>query len=159
MPKLDDGYISTLDVISSEQRLAFDGYKLEDTDDEGSLGLTIYLTQGQRRLGGWLNIFQSADNNDGYIAKQLARPVLQAIVHYLNAGGDPQELEALFGPAWNMPKLNHHGFKLAGVYDESNREVYFISSDNRVVRVVPGVVSEEVSQEELDEEDTSSDDD
>ena len=91
------------------------------------------------------------------VAKERARPLLQAIVYFLNAGGDPADIEDFASTVGHMPQLDYREFELAGVREYNDREVYYVTSDQRVIRVFPGVVAEEVSQEELesDEEDTA----
>jgi hypothetical protein len=148
---VDDEYVSARAVMSDVTRLAFDGYQLADRDTENTVGLVITLMDGARQLGSWRG-FSAVRNRQGEIAKELARPVLQAMVHFLNAGGAPADILEFAGLAEHMPQLNYRGFELAGVRDESDREVYYITDDQRVIRVFPGIMSEEVSQEELDEE-------
>ena len=145
-----DDYVPARSVVPDRQRLAFDGYKVVDSDTESILGLSLHLQDGQRRIQSWPNVFQAVRNRPGEIQKELARPLLQAVANYLNAGGDPDAMRDLVDFTMFPPKLSFPGFELAGVREESDREVYFITTDRRVIRVIPGVISEEVSQEELD---------
>lgn len=158
MPSVDDEYVSARDVMSNEQRLAFDGYQLIDSDSDKMLGLTIQLMDGQRQISKWPNVFQAVKNRPGETAKQLYRPVLQAVVHFLNAGGDPLEIADLAQTVESMPMLRHNGFTLVGVHDDVARDVYYVTDDKRVIRVTPGLISEEVPEDELeiidDEEDS-----
>lgn len=148
----DDVWVDARAVISDAMRLAFDGYQLIDHDTENTVGMSLRLTYGQNVMGLWPHVFIAVRNQDGIIAKERARPLLLAMVHFLNAGGDPADICSMLPMPESLPKLEYPDFELSGVYDESEREVYYITKDKRVIRVIPGLLSEEVSQEELDED-------
>lgn len=152
-PQDDDLWVSARSVISDTTRLAFDGYRLVDSDTENILGLTMQLMDGQREINRWPNVFQAVRNRPGEIAKDRARPLLNAVVQFLNAGGDPEDISSMVPSTCCLPKIEYKDFELAGVYETVEREVYYITKDDRVIRVFPGIMSEEVSEEELNEED------
>lgn len=153
----DDEYISARTVLSDATRLAFDGYKLVDTDTENTIGLTVQLMDGQRQHLLLKNVFQAVRNRPGEIARERARPLLQAFAHFLNAGGSPGDLVDYAHTFAQAPQIEYRDFELAGVYEEVEREVYYIiTKDQRVIRVCPGIMSEEVSKEELEDDEEDS---
>jgi hypothetical protein len=152
MPLLESDEVPARSVMTDAMRLAIDGYQLVEEDTENTLGLAIRLVDGQRQFDN-VKMFSAVDNRQGAIECDLRRPLLQAIVNFFNAGGSPDDLLEYASALVHSPQLQHEGYELAGIVEEIDREVYYITKDARVIRVVPGVTWEYVSQEELEDQD------
>jgi len=148
---LEPGEVAARTVMTDQMRLAIDGYQLIDDDTDGTLGLAIRLVDGQNHFDN-VRMFSAVRNKQGQVDKDLHGPLLQAMTHFLNAGGDPADLKEYADDLAHCPKLNHKGYELAGIFEDVVREVYYITKDERVVRVFPGITWEYVSQEELEEQ-------
>jgi hypothetical protein len=145
-------------VMTDGMRLAIDGYQLVENNTENTLGLAIRLADGQNQLEN-VKMFSTVDNRFGRIQRDVHRPLLQAIANFLNVGGDPGDLLEYAESLAPCPQLVQPNYELAGVFEDVDREVYYITKDERVIRVFPGITWEYVPKEELedqDDEETSS---
>lgn len=133
------------DVLREEHRLALDGYHITVMPAELNTTLAkITLMSGQETYEQatiWLDA--ACPTRD--------EAVLEAMIGYLNSGGDPAHLSELAERLRVLPRIVPNQYKLLGTYGHVAWVSYYRHQDGRLFEVHHGSMAEEITQEELDD--------
>jgi len=137
--------IRSVDVLRDEFRLALDGWHLTVTPprNDGSSPLAnINLVAGQQSER-YAQRFLSCDHSTAEIA------LLEAMLGYLNSGGNPRRLARLANWVGDLPKIEVTDFKVLNAHGSSKWVSYWQHKDKRIFEVHHGDFACELTQDDI----------
>lgn len=142
-----DEDVDSSSVMSKAQRLAHDGYKSSAEVEGTNVTVYIHLDEGQHRLQSRPVLNMALGQPDNMRMSCL----IDAIVDYLNAGGATADVHYVAEALKGLPVLKPEGYELLAIDQSLERELYYGGADGSIIRVHPGLFSEELTTEQLEE--------
>jgi len=139
----EDDVVMVRDVVADEQRLALDGYRLIVTTDdvEASIGKIRLITDGESTDHGTVEFSKECPVRD--------ETIVDAMLGYINAGGDPEALIALAAVVHALPRLQPTRFAAVDAFGHVDWVSYWKREDGHFFEVYHGIMAEEVTEEEI----------
>jgi len=141
---VDSDTVQASDVLRDEHRLALDGYHIDVVPVETDVTLAkISLMSGQETFQ--LEVIKlDAD------CSTRDESILTAMIGFMNSGGNPRRLIELADVVGELPHIQLAGYKVLGAYGSVTWVSYCQHPDGRLFEVHHGIMSEEISAEQLD---------
>lgn len=140
-----DDNTPAVEVLREEHRLALDGYHLDVMPAEADATLAkITLMVGSKSFE--RTVFKLDTD-----CPTRDEAVLAAMVGYMNCGGDPEHLLELAQSVSILPRIKPESYTLIGAYGRTDWVAYYQHRDGRLFEVHHGLMSEEITRQQLDD--------